>query len=389
MTNFLLNKFIGPDPDYKDPTTRERVGFLAGGLGGLINLGLFLLKIFIGLALGSISVVADAFNNLSDSLSSIISIVGFKLSSQPADKEHPYGHGRIEYIAALLIAFMVLLVGFQFIRSSLKRILQPSPVDFKLGALVLLLLSIGLKLWLSFFNRQLAENINSQGLRAAGLDALGDVFTSSVVALSLVLSLFTDLPIDGYIGLLVALLIIYSGYNLVKDTLSPLIGQAPSPELIKAIEEGVLSYEYISGVHDLRVHNYGPTRASATIHAEFPANIDVMDIHQVVDRAERDLSESLNIDLVIHMDPVSLNTEEVLKSKALLKDIIGNYPQVKSYHDFRIIGRGPNRSLIFDLVLDGNLTDPGTEKEIAQKIRQQICKNKPDYQCIIRIDREY
>lgn len=390
ITNFLTNKFIGDKPDFENNKTRERVGYLSGLVGIIVNLGLFLIKLTIGLLVSSIAVMADAFNNLSDAASSIITVVGFRLSNLPPDKEHPYGHGRIEYLSALLVAFMVILVGFQFIKSSISRILNPKPVSFQLIPFIILIISIVFKLWLSHFNKNLGKKIDSNALKATATDAMGDVFTTSVVVISLLTPLFTSLPIDGYIGVLVALMIIYAGYSLVRETINPLIGEAPSQELIESIESKVLSYKYISGVHDLVVHNYGPGRIMASIHAEFPSNINVMDIHEVIDRAEREISEDLKLNLVIHMDPVSMATEEIIETREEVLRIIEDYDLIKSIHDFRIVGKGRNKNLIFDIVVDGNkLKDGEDEKNLIKSLSSKINENSPDYKCIITVDKEY
>ena len=390
ITNFLLKFAAKGNTDFSDNKVRSRVGYLAGIVGIIVNLILFVIKLTIGIIVSSIAVLADAFNNLSDAASSIITIIGFKLSNLPPDKEHPYGHGRIEYLSALIVAFIVMLVGFQFIKTSINRIMDPQTVVFEWIPFVVLLVSILFKIWLSIFNKKLGDKISSSTLKATSTDALGDVFTTSVVAVSLLASLFTDVPIDGYIGVLIALAILYAGFNLIKETISPLIGEAPDEELINSIKNGVLSYEYITGVHDLIVHNYGPGRTMASIHAEFPANINVITIHEVIDKAERELSEKLELHLVIHMDPISIDTKEIIKTKNEVEEIIKDNPIIKSMHDFRIVGEGDKKNLIFDIVVDGSkLNKDITEENIKLDICNAIKKNSPQYNCIITIDREY
>lgn len=389
LTDFLLKFVTKGNTNFSDNKVRGRVGYLSGVVGIVVNLILFIIKLTIGIIVSSIAVLADAFNNLSDAASSIITIIGFKLSNLPPDKEHPYGHGRIEYLSALIVAFMVMLVGFQFIKTSINRIMHPKAIVFEWTPFIVLLVSIFFKIWLSIFNKKLGDKISSSTLKATSTDALGDVFTTSVVAASLLTSLFTDLPIDGYIGVFIAIAIIYSGFNLVKETISPLIGEAPDEELINSIKKGVLSYEYITGVHDLIVHNYGPGRTMASIHAEFPANINVMTIHEVIDKAERELSEKLELHLVIHMDPISMDTKEIVKTRNEVEEIIKDNPIIKSIHDFRIVGDG-NKNLIFDIVIDANkLSKDITEESIKLNIINAIKKNNPQYNCIITIDREY
>lgn len=297
----------------------------------MVNLLLFSIKLTVGLIVTSIAVIADAFNNLSDAASSIVTILGFKISKMPADKEHPFGHGRMEYISALIVAFMVMLVGMQFVKSSFERILNPEKVTFELIPFLLLVVSILLKVWLSIFNRYMGNKINSSALKAASVDALGDVFTSSCVVLSLLAAKYTDFPIDGYAGIVVALVILYSGFSLIKETISPLLGEAPSPELVESINSSLLSYDYITGVHDLIIHNYGVGKFMATIHAEIPADINILKIHNIVDKAEREISKKLGIMLFIHMDPVSNDNEEEKLQETLCIEQFLPYPALNPF----------------------------------------------------------
>lgn len=390
LTKYILKLGTKGNHDYTDKETRGKVGYISGIVGLFINLFLSILKLAIGLMASSIAVTADAFNNLSDAASSIITIVGFKLSNAPPDKKHPYGHGRIEYLTALMIALMVMLVGFQFVKSSVDRIINPQPIVFKWISFILLVISISLKVWLSAFNRKLGNKISSAALKATATDALGDVFTTSVVALSLVLSLITDYPIDGYIGVIVSLLILYSGFSLVKETISPLIGEAPDEELIKSINKGVLSYDYILGVHDLIVHNYGPGRIMATIDAEIPADIDVVTIHNVIDQAERELSEKYDIHLVIHMDPIGFETKEVTRIRNIIKHKIKENETIKSMHDLNIIECDSNRIVIFHLVIDGNnINKEFSEDVIKDELIEEIEQINQDLVCDVIFDIEY
>lgn len=390
LANYILKLSIKDNGNLEDTKSRLKAGYLAGLVGLIINLLLFLVKLAIGLIVSSVAVLADAFNNLSDAASSVITIVGFKLSNRPADKEHPYGHGRLEYISALVIAFMVMAVGFQFIITSFNRIKNPQPVTFEWLPFILLLISILFKIWLSLFNKKLGKKISSTALVAAATDALGDVFTTSVVTISLFASSFTDIPIDGYIGGLVAIAIIYAGFSLVKETISPLIGEAPDEELKKSINNGVLSYDYITGVHDLIIHNYGPGRVMASIHAEFPANIDVIEIHEIIDKAERELSESLDLHLVIHMDPISVETKEITDARKEVENIIKNIPSINSMHDFRVVGKGDKKTLIFDIVVDAyKLESSSTEEKLKTDICNAIKVNNPQYNCMITVDKEF
>ncbi|MBK1813084.1 cation transporter [Clostridium sp. YIM B02505] len=390
ISDFLIKKVSKNSTNYKNDTVRTRLGYFAGIIGIVVNLALFLIKLTVGLFTGSISIMADAFNNLSDAASSIITIVGIKLSNMPPDKEHPFGHGRLEYISALIVAFMVMLVGFQFVKSSFERILNPEPVIFQWIPFILLLVSIIFKIWLSRFNKTIGDKIDSSALKASSLDALGDVFTTSVVVVSFFIARFTTFPLDGYIGIIVALFILYSGFSLVRETMNPLIGSAPDESLVSSINEGVLSYEFVTGVHDLIIHNYGPGRCMASIHAEIPADINIMKIHDIIDTAERELSEKLNIYLVIHMDPISVEDEEIKSAKEEIEKIINHNPLIKSMHDFRIVGEGDKKNLIFDLVVSSSkLTKAMSEAQLKEQIINSIKETRPQYNCVITIDKDF
>ena len=309
------------------------------------------------------------------------------MANKPADAEHPFGHGRIEYISALVVSFMVMLVGFQFVKTSFSKILNPEAVTFEIMPFLLLLISIGFKIWLSKFNKNLGNKINSSALKAAGTDALGDVFTSTTVVISFFASNFTSLPIDGYIGVLVALVIIYSGFSLIKETISPLLGEAPDAELVQQINDMVLSYEHISGVHDLVIHNYGPGRIMASIHAEIPADINIMTIHNIIDSAEREISQKLGVYLVVHMDPVSVDTDEISSTRKYIEEVLKSYSIVKSYHYFRVIGDEKHKIIIFDVVVDSNeFTNNFQSENLKESIESSVKLGHPTYNCIVTID---
>lgn len=387
--NFIVNKFIKNNSDIKDDKVRNSYGVVGGIVGILINVILFAIKLSVGLIVSSIAIMADAFNNLSDAASSLITILGFKLSNKPADREHPFGHGRIEYLSALIVAFMVMLVGLQFIKSSFERIVNPTTVIFELVPFILLFVSIFLKVWLSRFNKFMGEKINSAALKASSVDALGDVFTSTCVVISFLAANFTSFPVDGYIGMVVAVFIVYSGFSLVKDTISPLLGEAPDPELVNAIKEKVLSYDNILGTHDLIVHNYGPGKCMASIHAEIPSDISVVTIHEIVDKAEREISEALKIYLVIHIDPICVIEGEVKEAYEEILSLIDEYDYIDSIHDFRVIGEGDVKNLIFDVVIECTKECAETDEALINKISDRVKKIHPSYNCIITVDKHY
>ncbi|WPC44047.1 cation diffusion facilitator family transporter [Clostridium sp. JS66] len=304
LSELLISKFIKDYKNVENPKVRDKYGYLGGTIGILTNVLLAGAKFMIGRLSNSISLIADAMNNLSDATSSVITIVGFKLSSKPADEEHPFGHGRIEYISGLLISFIVLYIGVEFVKSSYERIMNPAKTEFQWIYLVVLLFSIVIKIWMSKFNKTIAKSINSSALQASSIEAFVDVIICTCIIVSLILSRYTRLVIDGYISLLVSMFILYSGYILIKDTLNPLLGEAPDPELVKNIASKVKEYEYIKGVHELVIHNYGPRKILASIHAEVPKDVSLEEIHRIVDKAEKEISEDLNIHLIIHLEPV-------------------------------------------------------------------------------------
>ncbi|MCU7192390.1 cation diffusion facilitator family transporter [Turicibacter sanguinis] len=388
--NWLTKLFIKNYDQLEREEVRTQYVYIAGIIGILANILLFIVKFSVGVLTGSIAVMADAFNNFSDTASSVITMIGVKLANLPADKEHPHGHGRLEYLSALLVAFMVMLVGVQFIKSSVERILNPSVIQFEIVSFILLAISVVVKLWLSRFNKVMGEKVNSSALKAASVDALGDVFTSSTVLISFLAARFTSFPVDGYAGVLVAGFILYAGYTLVKETISPLLGEAPDEELVNDIYERILSYDLITGAHDLVIHNYGVGRIMASIHAEIPADQDIMTIHDVIDQAEREISEALKLHLVVHMDPVCIETDEIKEMKRELDKIIATHPAILSMHDFRIIGHEPTKNLVFDLVVDGSkLTKELTEDQIKDAVITQIRQSHPTYRCVIVIDKAY
>ncbi|MBC7088097.1 MAG: cation transporter [Tissierellales bacterium] len=369
MTDWLLKKVLKDNPNYQDPIVRQRVGYLAGIVGVITNVLLSVIKIIIGLLISSISVLADGVNNLADSASSITTLIGFKISNSPADKEHPYGHGRVEYIAALIVSFMVILVGLQFTSSSIDRIRNPKPVDFEIISFSILILSILTKVWLSIFNKKLGDKINSTGLKATATDAFGDVLITSVVVLSILFSQVTTFPIDGVVGLVVSFFIIYQGIGLIKYTIGPLIGEAPSKEMVESIYEDLKKYDYITGAHDLLIHSYGEGKYMGTVDVEFPADIDVITIHNVIDKAERELGEKYNISLVIHMDPLEKETKERYELRRNVKDIIKKDDRVESMHDFRVLEDEDGKYIELHVVINGDKID---KEEIAEKIKEEI-----------------
>ncbi len=376
--------------DYDKKENRARIGYLAGIVGLVANIFLTLIKAFIGISISSIAVLADAFNNLSDAISSIVTIVGFNISNSPPDKEHPYGHGRVEYLAALIISFLIILVGFQFVKSSISRIRDPKVLEFTLPSFILLIISVIIKLCLYVFNKSLAKKIESNALRATALDALVDLIISLVIILSLLMPFISDFPLDGYIGLVVSIIILYSGFTLVKETLSPLIGEAASSETIKALKEDIVKYDHILACHDLMIHKYGPGRKIASIDVEVDASLSLVKIHNIVDRAERELGKKHNLHLVIHVDPLGHESKEIKKAKKELMEKIKDHELIKSIHDFNIVEENQKKCLICHFVLDGNKINKKLKKEkLKKELREIIREIDPYLDCDLIIDIEY
>lgn len=390
ITKLLIKTFIKNKDNQKSKEIRNSYGYLGGVVGIITNVILFIIKLSVGIITSSIAISADAFNNLSDSASSLITILGFKLSSKPADKEHPFGHGRIEYLSALLVSFFVLLVGVEFIKTSVSRILNPINISSNIIVVSLMLFSILAKIWLGFFYSHLSKEIDSTALKASSKDSFADVITTLVVLFSLISSKFFAFPIDGYIGVLVSIFIIFSGISLIKETINPLLGEAPSEELVESIKKSLLSYDEIIDTHDLIVHNYGPGRTIASIHAEVPSNLSIVKIHETIDNAEKEIGENLDILLVIHMDPVNIHCEEVKETKEFLLSILKKYSEYKSIHDFRVVGEGEIKNLIFDLVITCNKEVTKMEElKLIHNICNDIKKIHPHYNAIITIDKDF
>ena len=388
LTDILIKTFIKDKDNTGDRSIRQKYGYLGGFVGIACNVALSGAKIAIGLMINSIAIIADAVNNLSDAASSIITVIGFKITNKPADREHPFGHGRIEYISAMVVSFMVILAGFEFLKSSFDRVRNPEVVKFDIIPFSVLLLSIGVKAWLSRFYKKIGREIGSKAMEASAADSLSDVTTTSVVALSLLASLWTAFPLDGYVGLVISALIIYSGISLTKDTLNPLLGEAPEPEFIRSITEKVLSYDGIIGIHDMIVHNYGPGRCVVSLHAEIPANMDIMKAHDVIDLAEQEISEEMDIHMVIHMDPINTDDEIVQKTQEQITELINEMHEELTIHDFRIVGGEEHKNLIFDLVVPFEY-DEKMARDLSKKVAWEIKAKYPECNAIIYIDRAY
>ena len=388
MTDFLVNKFIKDSTNIESTEVRTRYGMLASVVGIFCNVLLFSVKLTIGLILSSLAVTADAFNNLSDAASSIISVIGVKMAGKPADAEHPFGHGRIEYIAALIVSFLVIEVGFTFFKSSISKILHPEEISFDLVPFVILILSILVKLWMAFFNNKLGKRIDSKVMLATAADSLGDVITTSATVLSIIICHFTSINVDAIAGLIVSAIVIWSGISIAKDTLEPLIGERVPAELYQKITDIVESYDGIVGTHDLIVHNYGPNRSMATIHAEVPNDINIDVSHEIIDKIERDVKKDLNILLVIHMDPVEMRDEEVLSLREKTSRIVHALDPELNFHDFRVLKENEQRNLIFDLVIPDSYSEKDANRVMHQLV-SLLHEMDENVECIITLDRSF
>lgn len=388
MTDFLVKHFVKDYEHTEKVSVRTAYGVLASMVGIFCNVFLFVVKFVIGLLVHSVSVTADAFNNLSDAGSSIISFAGVKIASKPADAEHPFGHGRMEYIAALIVSFLVMEVGFTFLKDSFGKIKSPEILNFQLMSVVILVLSIGVKLWLGLFNRKLGEKIDSKVMMAAFTDSMGDVLTTTVTIVSLIVFKVTGVNIDGFVGIGVALVVMWAGVGIAKDTLEPLLGEAVDPEEYQKIKRFVESYDGVVGSHDLIVHNYGPNRSMASIHAEVPNNVSIEASHEVIDRIERDAIENLGIFLVVHMDPIEIEDEHVLLIRNRANQAIAEIDDSCTIHDFRVVDGQKQINLIFDLVVPREY-DKEKQSEVERSLCEKMKEQDERYEFVITVEHSF
>jgi len=382
MTNLLEKIFI------KDKKDRSAYGVLAGLVGIICNVFLFAGKLIIGLIINSSAVMTDSFNNLSDAASSVISLIGAKLAAKPADKEHPFGHGRYEYIVALIVSFIILEVGISCFKTSLEKIFHPEDLNISLIALIILIVSVFVKIWLSLFNRKLGKKIDSKVLLATARDALGDVFVTSATIVSLLIYRFLGWNVDGYMGCLVAVMVFLAGISVTRDTIEPLLGEAVPEDLYKEICEKVCSYEGIEGTHDLIVHSYGPTRRMASVHAEIKNTLSIETAHEIVDKIEQDVLRDLNIFLVIHMDPIDTDNEAVQSTRKTISDAVKEKDPSASIHDFRMVSGTDQINLIFDLVLPYSYKKEECRK-FSDDLEETLKKIDQRYNCVITVEHSY
>lgn len=387
MTSLLIKRFIKNYEDTEEPSVRSAYGKLAGIVGIVCNVVLFVMKIIIGTISGSVAITADAANNLSDASSSIISLLGFKLSEKPADPEHPYGHGRYEYLSALTIAVFIMVIGIELLKSGIQKILNPQKVAFSAALVTVLIFSILLKLWMMLFNRQAGQKIKSKPLLATAADSRNDIIATSAVLISAVISKMTGYELDGWMGVGVAVFILVSGVGLIKETINPMLGSAPDEEYVRFIADKILSYPGVLGMHDLMVHDYGPCRKFASVHVEMAAEADSIESHDIIDNIESDFLKNDNLHLIVHYDPILTKDPITTDIRKQVENAVHSIHPLLSIHDLRVVPGTTHTNLVFDCIspYEAGIEDKKLKEEISLKVRKIDSK----YNCVITIDKSY
>lgn len=388
MITFMASLFIKDSKNYKEPSVRQAYGVLSGAVGIGLNILLFFGKWLAGTISGSIAIIADAFNNLSDAGSSIITLIGFRLSGQEPDPEHPFGHGRMEYISGLLVSVAILVMGFELIGSSIGKLRSPEPIESSALVFGILIASILVKLYMFFYNHSLSKKIESAAMKATSVDSLSDTVATTLVLIATLISKYTGLLLDGWFGILVGLFILYTGGSTLKETIDLLLGQPPKQEFIDEVKEIVLGHSMVHGVHDLIVHDYGPGRVMISLHAEVDVNGDIQDIHEQIDHIEHELQEKLHCSATIHMDPIVTDDKEVLAMKTKVEEMVHFLDESFSMHDFRMVKGSTRTNLIFDVEVPRKTSY--TDNEIVNWLKERIHELPGSkYFAVIQIDHEY
>ncbi len=387
MTSLLVKLFIKDSENYNDKKVRTSYGVLSSITGIVLNLILAGAKYAAGIISGSISITADAINNLSDAGSSIVSFFGVKISAKPPDKDHPYGHGRVEYISAFIVSFFVLFMGVELFKDSVDKIINPEPVKFSFLSLAILVISILCKLWLGVFNKTLGKKINSAPMMAVMKDSFSDCLATGVAAISIIVSAFSDINIDGYLGIVVAVFIFIAGFGILRETLGDILGRPPEAEFVEEITEKIMSYPHVCGVHDMIIHDYGPSCRFASVHAEVPSDEDIMELHDIIDGIERDIYNEYGMLTSIHMDPVVINDERINELRKMTQDAVERIDERLSIHDFRVVEGPSHTNLIFDTLLPSDMKCH--DREICQKIEDEISKIDERFFCVITVDHAF
>ncbi len=386
MTNFLVRKFIRNYKNIKDINVRNSYGEFAGIVGIICNTILFFMKIIAGTMFGYVSITADAVNNLSDASSSVVSLMGFKMSGKPADEEHPYGHGRYEYLSGLIVAVLIMVIGVELLKSSVEKVIFPSEVEFSLIAVIVLVLSIVIKLWLALFNYSLGKKIKSATLKATGADSRNDVIATIAVLSAILISYFSGIQLDGIMGILVSLFILYSGIGIIKDTLDPLLGRAPEREFVEEIRRKILTYPGVLGTHDLLIHDYGPGRQFASVHIEMAAEGDILETHDILDTIERDFNKE-GLNMIVHFDPIVTSGDKVSNLRTWISEKIAQIDSNLTIHDLRAVTCKTHTNIFFDCVVPSDFNM--TEEELNEKICKLVSDEYPSYKCIITFDKSF
>lgn len=385
MKDLLIRLFIRNPGDTHRVEVRKKYGQVSSIVGIIVNLLLFISKFTVGTLVGSISITADAVNNLSDAGSSIIALVSFRLSAKPADKDHPFGHARVEYLASSIVAVMILFIGFELGKASIVRIIKPDDIRFSLAAMFVLIASISTKYWLYSFNKSLSRRIDSTMMLATAADSLSDVLATSAVLASMIISPLINFQLDGYMGIIVAALIVISGFGVIRQTVDRILGKGPGPELVSTIQAFLMSYEGVLNIHDLLVHDYGPNRTFASVHVEVDADVDILKSHDLIDNIELDMKKQHNINLVVHLDPVVIDDDYVNSLNDLTKGIIASIDPNLTFHDFRVVKGQTHSNLIFDLMLPFNYHLK--KADVLKAFTNALSKHDASLRAVINIDR--
>ena len=387
MVNLLVKLFVKDYKNTGDQKVRRRYGFFGGIVGIILNILLFAMKLFAGILSGALSITADAFNNLSDAGSSTVSLLGFKMAGKPADDDHPFGHGRFEYISGLAISAIILVIGFDLAKNSVMRIASPEPAEFSVLIVVILAVSILVKLWMCYMNRTLGRRIDSASMKATAADSLNDVIATGAVLAGLLIGHFFNVNIDAWMGLLVALFIVYSGIMTARDSLSPLLGQAPDPEFVREIEELVLSHECIIGIHDLIIHNYGPGRSMISLHAEVPSDADLITTHDSIDHIEMDVRKRFGCDITIHMDPINTSDELTNSIRKRVDELLRSIDPALTEHDMRVVTGPTHTNIIFEVALPHHIKM--SPEQLARRIRHDVHEMDENYFAVVSVEPMY
>lgn len=387
MTHFIIKLFIKDYTNLSDSKVRTQYGNLASITGIVCNMLLCFIKFIFGLLLNSVAMIADAINNMSDAANSVISLIGFIISGKPADKDHPYGHARYEYLACFLVSFVIILLGLSFLKTSFLKILNPEPIKGNVTSIIILVIAILTKIWMSLFYKRIGKIINSNVLIANYIDSLNDAISTLLVMITTIISMFTDINLDGIAGCIISFIIIHSGIGILKDTVDDLIGTTPDPELISSIITKLKSYEGVKGIHDLVIHTYGPGNHFATVHVEVSSNEDILVSHDMIDNIERNFLTLLGINMVIHLDPIVTDDEETNKIKNDVTDVIDSIDKNLSIHDFRMVKGETHTNLIFDILVPADFNQQ--DNELINTISSEIKKINPKYNLVITIDKNY